>query len=86
MSFDHFSEAESLLELAHQDQAAVGSSTGTLEIDLERGVKRDLKGMNLELNLRFLLLNLLHRVRTVQMLMLTNILRFVTKGQNGNVG
>jgi hypothetical protein len=40
MLFDQFSEPESLVEFAHQDQAAVGSNVGTLEIDLERGVER----------------------------------------------
>jgi hypothetical protein len=40
MLFDQFSEPESLVEFAHQDQAAVGSNAGTLEIDLERGVER----------------------------------------------
>jgi hypothetical protein len=33
--FDEFSEAESLVEFAHQNQAAVRSHAGTLEIDLE---------------------------------------------------
>jgi hypothetical protein len=39
MLFDQFSEPESLVEFPHQDQAAVGSDAGTLEIDLERGVE-----------------------------------------------
>jgi hypothetical protein len=34
-----------LVEFAHQDQAAVGSDAGTLEIDLQRGVERELKGL-----------------------------------------
>ncbi len=33
--FDQFSEPESLVEFAHQDQAAVGCGPGTLEIDLQ---------------------------------------------------
>jgi len=43
MLFRQFSEPESLVELAHQDQAAVGSTAGTLEIDLERGVEGELE-------------------------------------------
>ncbi len=49
MLFDQFSEPESLVELAHQDQAAVGGDAGTLEIDPERGVERELKGLFLYL-------------------------------------
>jgi hypothetical protein len=41
--FDEFSEPESLVEFAHQDQAAVGGDAGTLEIDLERGVEGELE-------------------------------------------
>jgi hypothetical protein len=43
--FDQCSEPQPLVEFAHQDQAAVGSDAGTLESDLERGVKRELKRM-----------------------------------------
>jgi hypothetical protein len=63
MLFDQFSEPESLVEFAHQDQAAVGSDAGTLDaasarnylkeaalkIDLERGVEGELKGLTLYL-------------------------------------
>jgi hypothetical protein len=49
MLFDQFSEPESLVELPHQDKAAVGSDAGTLEIDLERGVEGELKGLILYL-------------------------------------
>jgi len=35
MLFDQFPEPESLVEFPHQDQAAVGSDAGTLEIDLQ---------------------------------------------------
>jgi hypothetical protein len=42
---DEFAEAQTLVQLTHQDQAAVGSNAGTLEIDLERGVERELKGL-----------------------------------------
>jgi len=43
MLLDQLSEPESLVELAHQDQAAVGRDAGTLKIDLERGVEGELK-------------------------------------------
>ena len=46
---DQFAEPESLVEFAHQDQAAVGSDARTLEIDLERGVEGELKGLVLYL-------------------------------------
>ena len=45
MLFDEFSEAESLAEFPHQNYAAVGGDAGTLEIDLERGVEGELKGL-----------------------------------------
>ena len=45
MLFDEFSEAESLVEFAHQNQAAVGGDAGTLKIDLERSIEGELKGL-----------------------------------------
>src|SRR5712692_9433924 len=45
MLLDQFSEPESLVEFAHQDQAAVGSDARALETDLEGGVKGELKGL-----------------------------------------
>jgi hypothetical protein len=47
--FDQFSEPESLVQFAYQDQAAIGSHAGTLEIDLEGGVERELTGLILYL-------------------------------------
>jgi len=47
--FDQCSEPESLVEFAHQDQAAVGGDAGALEIDLESGVEGKLKGLVLYL-------------------------------------
>jgi hypothetical protein len=49
MLFDQFSEPESLVEFPNQDEAAVGSDAGTLEIDLERRVEGELKGLILYL-------------------------------------
>jgi hypothetical protein len=45
MLLDQFSKPESLVEFAHQNQAAVGSDVRALEIDLEGGVKGELKGL-----------------------------------------
>jgi hypothetical protein len=42
---DQFSEPESLVEFVYQDQAAVGSNAGTLQINLERGAEGELKGL-----------------------------------------
>ncbi len=39
MLLDQFFESETLVEFAHQDQAAVGGDAGTLEIELETGVE-----------------------------------------------
>jgi hypothetical protein len=47
MLFDQFSEPESPVEFAPQDQAAIGGDAGTLEIHLERGVAGELKGLTL---------------------------------------
>jgi hypothetical protein len=41
--FDEFSEAESLVEFAHQNQAVVGGDAGPLKLDLERGIEGELK-------------------------------------------
>ncbi len=49
MLLDQPSEPESLVEFAHQDQAAVRSDAGTLEIDLERYVEGELKRLILYL-------------------------------------
>ncbi len=43
MLFDQFSEPASFVKFAYQDQAAVGSDAGTLEIDFERSVEGELK-------------------------------------------
>ena len=43
--FDEFSEPVSLVQFPRQNQAAVGGDEGALEIDPERGVGGELKGM-----------------------------------------
>jgi len=45
MLLDQFSKPESLVEFAHQDQAAVGSDARALETDLEGGIKGELRGL-----------------------------------------
>jgi hypothetical protein len=45
MLLDQFSQSESLVELADQDQAAVGSDARALKIDLEGGIEGQLKGL-----------------------------------------
>jgi hypothetical protein len=49
MLVDQFAKAESLVELTHQDQTAVGGDTRTWEIDLERGVEGELERLILSL-------------------------------------
>jgi len=49
MLSDEFSEAESLVEFPRQNQAAVGGDARPLEIDLERGIERELKRLVLPL-------------------------------------
>ena len=49
MLFDQFSEPESLVEFVHQDQVPDGSVEGTLEIDIERGIEREMEGLLLSL-------------------------------------
>jgi hypothetical protein len=49
MLFDPFSEPESLVEFAHQNEASIGGDAGLLEIDLESGVEGGLKGLMLYL-------------------------------------
>jgi hypothetical protein len=46
---DEFAEAQTFVQLTNQNQAAVGGDTGTLEINLERGVEGELKGLILYL-------------------------------------
>jgi len=43
--FDQYSEPESLIKFAHQDEAAVRGDAGTLAIDLGRGVEGELEGL-----------------------------------------
>jgi hypothetical protein len=38
-------EAQTLVQLANQNQAAVGGDSGSLEIDLQRSVQGELKGL-----------------------------------------
>jgi hypothetical protein len=46
---DELLQTQSLIQLANQNQAAIGSHAGTFEIDLERGVEGELKGLILRL-------------------------------------
>jgi len=50
--FDEFAEAQPLIQLTHQEQAAVGSDARTLEIDLQPTIERELKGLFLPLTHR----------------------------------
>jgi len=43
MLLDQFPEAESLIQIAHQDQTAVGGDPRTLKIDPQRRVEGKLK-------------------------------------------
>ena len=43
--FDEFAEAQPFIQLPHQEQAAVRSDPRTLEVDLQRAVERELKGL-----------------------------------------
>ena len=49
MLHDEITEAQTFVQLAHQDQATVGSDARTLEIDLQRGVEGELKRLILYL-------------------------------------
>ena len=42
---DQFSEPRPRAELAQQDQATVRNDAGTLEIDLQGSIQRELKGL-----------------------------------------
>ena len=42
---DEFAEAQTLVQLTHQNQAPVGGDPRTLEIDLQGGVEGELKGL-----------------------------------------
>ena len=43
--FDQIAETQPLVQLPHQNQAAIGSDPRSLEIDLQGGVERQLKGL-----------------------------------------
>jgi len=45
MLFDELSEPQSLVQFPDHNQAAIGGDPRSLEIDLERGVERELKGL-----------------------------------------
>ena len=42
---DEGTEAQPLVQFADEDQAAIGGNPGSLELDLQRGVERELKGL-----------------------------------------
>ena len=42
---DQMAEGQTRVQLANQNQAAVGGDSGSLEIDLQRSVERELKGL-----------------------------------------
>jgi hypothetical protein len=45
MLFDQFSERESRVGPAHQEECAAGSGAGTLEAGLGRGIEGELNGL-----------------------------------------
>jgi len=45
MLCDEFALSQTFAQLPHQDQAAIRSNPRSLEIDLQRGVERELKGL-----------------------------------------
>jgi hypothetical protein len=45
LPLDEFPEAEPLVQFADHNQATVGSDPRSLEIDLQRGVEGELKGL-----------------------------------------
>ena len=45
MLCNQVAEAQSLVHLAHEDQAAIGGDPRSLELDLQCGVERELKGL-----------------------------------------
>jgi hypothetical protein len=49
MLFDPFSDPESFVEFAHQNEASIGGDAGPLEFDLESGVEGGLQGLILYL-------------------------------------
>jgi hypothetical protein len=42
---DEIAEAQTFIQLAHQNEAAVGGDARSLEIDLQRGIEGELKGL-----------------------------------------
>jgi hypothetical protein len=42
---DQVAEAQPLVQLAHEDQAAIGGDSRSLELDLQRHAERELKGL-----------------------------------------
>jgi hypothetical protein len=49
MPLHECAQAQTLIQLAHQDQTAVGSHLRALELDPQRAVERELKGLFLRL-------------------------------------
>src|SRR5450759_3053197 len=66
MLSDERTQPQAFIPLAHQQQAAVGSNPRSLEIDSQRGIERELKGLVLllthwvEASAEFVLLSKLH--------------------------
>jgi hypothetical protein len=46
---DEVAEPQTFVELPHEDQAAIGGDPRSLELDLQRRVERELKGLGLRL-------------------------------------
>ena len=41
--FNEFAELQTFVQLTHQQEAAIGGDPRSLEIDVQRGIKRELK-------------------------------------------
>ncbi len=50
MLCDEGAEAQPLVQLADEDQAAIGGDPQSLELDLQRGLERELKGAGIVLS------------------------------------
>ena len=84
---DQFAEAQPFIQLAHQNEAPVGGDARSLEIDLQRSVKRELKWLDFVSHpLGVVLRSVFITFKPLWILMMKPIRRFASQGQNGNVG
>ena len=83
---DERTQSQTFIQLAHQQQTTVGGDARTLEINIQRRIKRELKWLILFLTTGSSLRRVRFALKTVRTLALRRSCSHLLRVQEGNVG